>query len=117
MTNELKKLINQSLKKTPHMFQDVKKAGVLQKIPLDSPQLNYLLGGGVALGRIHRLRGPESSGKSTICNYLAGQLQRKLSTSGLYGVSENQKIVVYVDFEHTFDMVHATENGLDCSDD
>ena len=117
MTPELKKLLNSSLKKSPHIFQDVKKAGVLHKIPLDSPQMNYLFGGGITVGRIHRFRGPESSGKSTICNYLAGQLQLKLPTSGIYGTNPNQKIAVYVDWEHTFDMIHATENGLDCSED
>jgi RecA/RadA recombinase len=117
MTDVLKKLVNQSLKKNAHLFQDVTKAGVLQKIPCDSPQMNYMLGGGITIGRIHRLRGPESSGKSTICNYLAGQLQKKLSSSGLYGTNPDQKMVVYVDWEKTFDMIHATENGLICDPD
>lgn len=117
MTDSLKKLVAQSTKKNPHLFQDVKQAGVLHKIPCDSPQMNFMLGGGITIGRIHRLRGPESSGKSSICNYLAGQLQKKLPGSGLYGTSPDQRMVVYVDWEKTFDMNHAMENGLLCDDD
>jgi recombination protein RecA len=117
MTDALKKLVNGAVKRSPHIIQDVKQAGILQKIPCDSPQLNYMLSGGITIGRIHRFRGPESSGKSTICNYLCGQLQRKLSSSGLYGVSSEQRMVVYVDWEHSFDMIHAIENGLLCDED
>lgn len=114
MSKELQKKLSAILKKVPNSIQDVKEAGVLRKIKIDSPQLSYMFGGGLTIGRLHRFRGPESSGKSTICNYLGGQLQKKLPE--LLG-KPDKKIVIYVDFERTFDMVHATENGLNCDED
>ena len=108
---ELQKKINAILKKSPTAIQDVNTIGILRKIPLDSPQLSYMFGGGLTIGRMHRFRGPESTGKSTICNYLAGQLQKKLPD--FLGKPKKQ-VVVYCDFERTFDKKHATENGLNC---
>jgi recombination protein RecA len=117
MSKELDKIVTSTLKKSSKIFQDASKAGTLQKIPTDSPQINFLFSGGITIGRMHRFRGPESSGKSTACNYLAGQLQRKLPTSGFYGVSPEQRYVVYVDWERSFDMNYAAENGLICDED
>jgi len=111
---ELQKKINAILKKAPTAIQDVNTIGILRKIPLDSPQLSYMFGGGLTIGRMHRFRGPESSGKSTICNYLAGQLQKKLPA---FLNKPNKKVIVYCDFERTFDKHHATENGLNCEKD
>ena len=47
------------------------------KIAFDSPQLTYMFGG-FSYDRIHQAFGPESSGKSSIYTYIAGQLQRKM---------------------------------------
>jgi recombination protein RecA len=120
MSKELDKLIDKALKKFPKIAQEAKYAGQLKKIPLDSPQMSYMFGGGLAIGRMHRFRGPESSGKSTICNYLAGQLQRKLPGYVFpndYSINENKKVVIYIDFERSFDIKHATENGMLCDSD
>jgi recombination protein RecA len=120
MSKELNKLVDKALKKFPKIAQDTKYAGQLKKIPVDSPQINFMFSGGITIGRMHRFRGPESSGKSTICNYLSGQLQKKLpgyTFSNGYKINENKKVVIYLDFERTFDVNHATENGLNCDKD
>jgi RecA/RadA recombinase len=115
MTETMKKLVNSSIKKMPKLIQPAEQAALVRKIPCDSPQINYMWSGGVAIGRMHRFRGPESSGKTTICNYMSGQLQRKLPgfefKDGVV-VPENKKYVVFVDFERSFDIKYATENGL-----
>jgi recombination protein RecA len=120
VSKELQKLVDKAVKKFPKIAQDTKYAGQLKKIPLDSPQMNFMFSGGLTIGRMHRFRGPESSGKSTICNYLCGQLQKKLPgyvfSSG-YKINENKKVVIYIDFERTFDINHARENGLNCDPD
>lgn|SRR5574344_76177 len=81
---------------------------ISKKIILDSPRLNYVYGGAFTLGRIHRLIGPESGGKSTMCIYLASQIQKHCPGHG---------ICIYIDFERSFDVEHAKENGLDVSAD
>jgi len=73
---------------------------------LNSPQLTYLFGGQYPTDRIMQVQGPESSGKSTLSNYIAGELQKK---------KPKQPIVVYVDYERTFDPIYANRLGLDTS--
>lgn len=90
-------------KKMPNVVKDVSVAGKTNRIVLDSPRLNYVYGGGVAIGRIHRFYGPESGGKSTICTYIASQFQKKL---------EGKPYCVYIDFERSFDEEHAKDIGL-----
>jgi len=79
-------------------------AGVVERLTLDSPGLNYAFGGGMPLGRMLFFQGPESGGKTTLSTYLALQVQQKLN-----------KIVVFFDYEYTFDTEHAKEMGLDVS--
>lgn len=97
------------IKKThTEAFKNVDITGKLNGFTLDSPQLNYVFGGKFVTGRIYELYGPESSGKSTICTYLCMQNQR-------YNVE--RPMVVYIDYERTFDADHAAELGLDLSED
>lgn len=79
-----------------------REAGVVERIVLDSPGLNYAFGGGMPLGRMLFFQGPESGGKTTLATYLATQVQKKLN-----------KAVLFMDFEYTFDSAHAEEMGLD----
>ena len=73
-------------------------------LTLDSPSLNYIFGGGFPLGRVIMLHGKESGGKSTLSTYIASQVQKKY---------EGKNIVVYFDFERTFNEDHAKTLGLD----
>lgn len=81
-----------------------RESGVIERLALDSPGMNFCFGGGLPLGRIIMLHGQESSGKSTICTYLATQVQKKYT---------GKNTVVYLDYEYTFDAEHAAEMGLD----
>ena len=81
---------------------NARESGVIERIILDSPGLNYAFGGGMPLGRMLFFQGPESGGKTTLATYMATQVQKKL-----------KKAVVFMDFEYTFDSNHAEEMGLD----
>lgn len=74
-----------------------------EKIVLDSPSLNYIFGSGFTLGRAYLISGPFSQGKTSICTYLASQMQKKIP---------NKKIV-YLDMEYSLDLQHCEEIGLD----
>lgn len=78
---------------------------------LDSPRLSFMYGGGIKIGAVHRYIGPESGGKSTICTYIAGQFQKHLGEQ--FPELADHDMVVYMDFERSFDPDHAKENGLD----
>lgn len=87
---------------------NVEDVGTVKRIYLESPQLNFIFGGGFGLGRIYEFSGPESGGKSTLATYIAGELQKKY---------DERPIVVYVDFEYSFEKKYANTLGLDTSDD
>lgn len=87
--------------------RDVNTSGVISRYFLDSPQLNFLFGGGFPEGRIIQFHGPESSGKSTLATYVGGQIQKRAE----------KNVVVYVDFERTFEKSFAENLGLDLSPD
>ncbi len=90
---------------------DVKEASLINKISFDSPQLTYLFNG-FSYDRVHQLQGPESSGKSSIATYIAGQLQKKLPL-----IHKGKQIVIYIDFERTFDPEFAQNLGLNLDED
>ena len=81
-----------------------REAGKIERLTLDSPGLNYVFGGGMPLGRMIYLQGPESAGKTAISTYLATQVQKKYT---------GKNAVVMMDFEYAFDSGHAEEMGLD----
>lgn len=85
-------------------ISSARESGVIERLQLDSPGMNYCFGGGMPLGRIIMLHGEESSGKSTISEWLATQVQKKY---------DGKNTVVYLDYEYTFDSAHAEELGLD----
>ena len=108
-----KKALASIEKKCANVIQDVDVAGKTERLTLDSPRLNYLYGGGVAIGRIHRYFGPESGGKSTICTYIASQFQKHLKEQ----LGLDKPYCVYLDFERSFDAEHARELGLSTDSD
>lgn len=62
--------------------------------------LDYILGGGYALGRIVEIFGPESSGKTTITLKAIASMQKE------------GKICAFIDAEHAFDPVYAKNLGI-----
>lgn len=103
-----RKALGDLMEKYSGMVVDIGANQVIKGVFLDSPQLTYLFGGKYPTDRIMQLQGPESSGKSTVSNYIAGQLQKK---------RPEQPVVLYVDYERTFDPVYAGRLGLDTSPD
>lgn len=69
----------------------------------ESLALFYLLGGGLPMGRIVEMYGPESSGKSLLANILSADVQRAGGIAGL------------VDAEFAFDPIFARKFKLDTS--
>ena len=97
-------------KKIGNAIKPVNQNLLCKKLITDSPRLNYEYGGGIKIGCFHRYMGPESGGKSTICTYIAGQFQKHLAEQ--HPDLADHDIVVYMDFERSFDPDHAHENGL-----
>jgi recombination protein RecA len=70
--------------------------------PTGSLALDLALGvGGVPRGRVTEIYGPESSGKTTICQHIVAEAQKM---GGL---------AAYIDMEHALDPVYATSCGVD----
>lgn len=107
--NILKKLKD----KSPNIIGDGDKPSILWA-EVESPQVTYMLGGGIPLGRMIRFRGPASSGKSAFCNYLGAALQREVPK--LTGNPDQNKLV-YVDFERTFEKRFAQSVGVIVDDE
>ncbi len=71
-------------------------------IPTGSVALDLALGvGGIPRGRITEIYGPESSGKTTLCQHVIANAQR----AGGYAA--------FIDAEHAFDRVYAARCGVD----
>ncbi len=71
-------------------------------IPTGSLSLDIALGvGGVPRGRITEIYGPESSGKTTICQHIVAEAQKR----GGVGA--------YIDMEHALDPNYAAKCGVD----
>jgi len=74
----------------------------IDAIPTGSLSLDLALGiGGIPRGRITEIYGPESSGKTTICQHIVAEVQKEGGTAA------------YVDMEHALDPVYAAKCGVD----
>ena len=74
----------------------------VDSIPTGSIALDLALGvGGVPRGRITEIFGPESSGKTTVCQHILAEAQK------LGGV------VAFIDVEHALDPIYAKACGVD----
>ncbi len=74
----------------------------IDAIPTGSLSLDLALGiGGIPRGRITEIYGPESSGKTTICQHIVAEVQKIGGTAA------------YVDMEHALDPVYAAKCGVD----
>jgi recombination protein RecA len=75
---------------------------VVDSIPTGSLSLDLALGiGGIPRGRITEIYGPESSGKTTICQHIVAEAQK------LGGMA------AYIDMEHALDPSYAGKCGVD----
>lgn len=75
----------------------------IESIPTGSISLDIALGiGGIPYGRITEIYGPESSGKSTLCQFIAASVQRR-----------DGGVAAYIDMEHALDPVYAATCGVD----
>ncbi len=74
---------------------------VVEVIPTGALSLDIALGvGGIPRGRITEIYGPESSGKTTICQHIVAEVQKLGGTAA------------YVDMEHALDPVYAERCGV-----
>ena len=71
-------------------------------LPTGSLSLDLALGvGGIPRGRITEIFGPESSGKTTICQHIVAEAQKMGGTAA------------YIDMEHALDPIYAARCGVD----
>lgn len=71
--------------------------------------IDFLSGiGGIPKGRIIESYGPYSSGKTTAAIMTMGQLQQEMKRT-----NDEDGLLIFVDYEHTFDPVYAAALGLD----
>ena len=74
----------------------------VESIPTGSLSLDLALGvGGVPRGRVVEIYGPESSGKTTLCQHIVAEAQK------LGG------ICAFIDMEHALDPIYAARCGVD----
>lgn len=73
----------------------------VESIPTGSLSLDIALGiGGIPRGRITEIFGPESSGKTTVCQHIVAEAQKLGGTAA------------YIDMEHALDPVYAAKCGV-----
>ena len=74
----------------------------VESIPTGSLSLDLALGvGGVPRGRVVEIYGPESSGKTTLCQHIVAEAQKRRGTCA------------YIDMEHALDPGYAARCGVD----
>ena len=79
--------------------------------------LDWIVGGGLPLGRSVELAGPPSSGKTTTALQTAAFVQYWINQGGneLFGIKADDKIL-YLDYEQTIDQEYCKKLGLDIDD-
>jgi recombination protein RecA len=79
---------------------DGSRIGNVEVVPTGIISVDLALGGGIPLGRIIEIYGPESSGKTTLAEYIMGQVQKRGGVAAL------------IDAEHAFDPEYAKTLGV-----
>jgi recombination protein RecA len=75
---------------------------MVEAIPTGSLSLDISLGvGGIPRGRITEIYGPESSGKTTLCQHIVAEAQKLGGTAA------------FIDMEHALDPAYASRCGVD----
>lgn len=123
--NELDKL-NDSLRKKygEGVVMDLSKPETtiadIERVPVDNPDIAALFGKeGPAIGRVIEVFGEESSGKTSFCEYIAGQYQKydfaHIVNEKIGEVQLRKGVVVYIDAENAIDLEYAKKHGFDIS--
>ena len=107
--SEREKAIDQALQQIERRFGKgaIMKLGEAARVQVEvistgSVALDVALGvGGIPRGRITEIYGPESSGKTTLCQHIIANAQR----AGGYAA--------FIDAEHAFDRIYASHCGVD----
>ncbi len=74
----------------------------VETIPTGSLALDIALGvGGIPRGRVTEIYGPESAGKTTLCQHIVAETQKRGG------------IAAYIDMEHALDPAYAARCGVD----
>jgi recombination protein RecA len=74
----------------------------VESIPTGSLSLDIALGvGGVPRGRVIEIYGPEASGKTTLCQHIIAEAQKR------------EGLCAFVDMEHALDPIYAARCGVD----
>ncbi len=74
----------------------------VEAIPTSSLSLDIALGvGGIPRGRVTEIYGPESSGKTTLCQHIVAEVQKRGGTAA------------FIDMEHALDPNYAAKCGVD----
>ncbi len=74
----------------------------VEVIPTGSLSLDLALGvGGIPRGRVTEIYGPESSGKTTLCQHIVAEAQKQGG------------VCAYIDMEHALDPTYAAKCGVD----
>src|SRR5512137_1422807 len=74
----------------------------VETIPTGSLALDLALGvGGIPRGRVSEIYGPESAGKTTLCQHIVAEAQKRGG------------IAAYIDMEHALDPAYAARCGVD----
>ncbi len=74
----------------------------VETIPTGSLALDLALGvGGIPRGRVTEIYGPESAGKTTLCQHIVAEVQKRGG------------IAAYIDMEHALDPSYAAKCGVD----
>lgn len=81
----------------------LEETGPNEKLKLQSPSLNWALGGGLAFGKVATIYGPESAGKSLIALLAVAALHKE----------DPEAWAVWYDSEFNFDKTYAARLGID----
>lgn len=89
----------------------------IPRVPVDNPSIAELFGKeGVPIGRVIEIYGEESSGKTSICEYIAGQFQKynfPVVNEKTGEMTFRKGVVVYIDAENAIDLEYAKIHGFD----
>ena len=118
--DELIKTINKEYKEEIMFKGDNSNLVKYELVPFSSPRLNYMMYGGLPMGRMIEFAGAEKSGKTTTALDMVKNCQAKFEEEYQFALSKktiNQASIVkrrvcFIDAENTFDVEWAEKLGV-----